>query len=125
MQNIEKIENKGKILVYIIRNTQKIVKTHFISPKTSNLQVGHIVYPTGSTIPKHIHKKIIRKLYRTEEVLVVLEGRCDMDIYDDQRILIATKRVNKGDVIIILEGGHGFRVIKDLVFLEIKQGPYK
>lgn len=124
MIKIEKIEALGSILVCIVRNSEKYEKTQFITPGSANMQVGHVVYPAGSVIKRHIHKKIVRKLDRTEEVLVVLEGSCEMDIYDNQKKLAATRKINKGDVIIIFEGGHGFRVIKDLVFLEIKQGPY-
>ena len=124
MEQIEKIESKGKILVYLIRGKQKVVKTQFITPPTANLQVGHIVYPAGSIIPKHLHKEIHREIDRTEEVLVVKEGSSEFDIYNDEKKLIATRKVKKGDIIIIATGGHGFRVIKNLVLLEIKQGPY-
>lgn len=124
MLKIEKIESQGKTLVYLIKGKQKVSKTQFISPQTANLQVGHIVYSTGSVIPKHIHKKIIRRLDRTEEVLIVQKGSSEFDIYNDEKELIATRKVKKGDIIIIAGGGHGFRVLKDLVLLEIKQGPY-
>jgi hypothetical protein len=29
-----------------------------------------------------------------------------------------------GDVVVLLDGGHGFRMLEDTVLLEIKQGPY-
>ena len=29
-----------------------------------------------------------------------------------------------GDVMVMVSGGHGFRMIENTVFLEIKQGPY-
>lgn len=124
MQKIEKIKSKGKTLVYLIRGKQKITKTQFITPQCANLQVGHIVYPEGSVIPKHLHKKVIRRLVRTEEVLIVKKGNCLFDIYDDRKKLVTTRKVGEGDIIIIAGGGHGFRVVKDLVLLEIKQGPY-
>lgn len=124
MHKIEEIKSEGKTFVYIIKASLKTNKTEFFTPKTANLQVGHIVYPSGSIIPKHIHKKIIRKLDRTEEVLIVREGNCEFDIYNDKRKLVATRNINKGDIIIITGGGHGFRVLHNLVLLEIKQGPY-
>lgn len=124
MRKVEKIESEGKTLVYIIRARLKTSNTEFFTPKTANLQVGYIVYPAGSIIPKHVHKKIIRKLDRTEEVLIVRKGSCEFDIYNDQRRLVATRKVKAGDVIVTVGGGHGFRVLQDLVLLEIKQGPY-
>ena len=32
--------------------------------------------------------------------------------------------MKKGDVILILRGGHGFDVIKNVEMIEIKQGPF-
>lgn len=124
MSKVEIIESEGKTLVYLIRGKHRVVKTQFISPRIANLQVGYIVYPAGSIIPKHIHKKIIRKLDRTEEVLIVQKGSCKFDIYNDQKKLVSTRKVSEGDIIVIFGGGHGFRVTKNLVLLEIKQGPY-
>jgi len=124
MLQIEEIKSKGKILVYIIKNGQKIAKTHFLTPQNANMQVGYIVYPAKSVIPRHFHKKIIRRLDRTEEVLVVKKGSAYFDIYDGKKHLVATRRVKAGDIMIIVGGGHGFRVVKDLILLEVKQGPY-
>jgi len=124
MQKLEKIESGGEILVYLVRDRQKIAKTQFVSPPTANMQVGHIVYPAGGIIPRHFHKKIIRRLDRTEEVLIVRKGSGFFDVYDTKKKLIATRKVSVGDIMIIIGGGHGFRVIKDLILLEIKQGPY-
>lgn len=124
MRKIEKIGSGGKILVYLIRGKQIITRTQFITPQNANLQVGHIAYPAKSIISRHIHKKIIRRLDRTEEVLIVRKGSCLFDIYDERKKLVTTRKVGEGDIIIITGGGHGFRVVKDLVLLEIKQGPY-
>ncbi|MBA3768475.1 MAG: hypothetical protein H0W99_16155, partial [Acidobacteria bacterium] len=44
--------------------------------------------------------------------------------YNRDREHVATRELRVGDLIIIIEGGHGFRMLEDTVFLEIKQGPY-
>jgi len=124
MEKIERIIWNGSVKVYIIRSAYNPVRTTFVSPQTANLQVGHIVYPAGSVVPKHVHKKIIRRLDRTEEVLIVKKGSCFLDIYNERKKLVATRKVGRGDIIIIAGGGHGFRVVKNLILLEIKQGPY-
>jgi hypothetical protein len=46
------------------------------------------------------------------------------DIYSDERELIASRELCEGDVILLVAGGHGFRMLQDTVLLEIKQGPY-
>lgn len=60
----------------------------------------------------------------TSEVLVVKAGHCLIDIYNDDRELVATRELHPGDIMLMVGGGHGFRMIEDTVFLEIKQGPY-
>ena len=51
-------------------------------------------------------------------------GRCVVDVYTDGRELVTTREMGVGDMLIAVGGGHGFRVLEDLVLLEIKQGPY-
>jgi hypothetical protein len=60
----------------------------------------------------------------TSEVLIVRKGRCEVDFFDDARSLVATRELGVGDVMLLLSGGHGFRVLEDTVFCEVKQGPY-
>jgi hypothetical protein len=38
--------------------------------------------------------------------------------------LVAPRELNVGDVMLMVGGGHGFRMLEDTVLLEIKQGPY-
>ena len=37
---------------------------------------------------------------------------------------VTTRVLGAGDIVIAVNGGHGFRVLEDLVLLEVKQGPY-
>ncbi|OGG12854.1 hypothetical protein A3D77_07400 [Candidatus Gottesmanbacteria bacterium RIFCSPHIGHO2_02_FULL_39_11] len=123
MDKIEKIFWKKKLFAYIVRN-QKPQKTVFITPRESNLQVGFVVYQENNEIPRHVHNPIRRILDRTEEVLIVRQGRARLDIYDDEKKRVDSKEVFEGDVIILVNGGHGFHIYEDTVLLEIKQGPY-
>ena len=98
--------------------------TTFVTPSTFKQQVGYVVYPAGGQIKRHTHRPLERHLIGTSEVLVVLKGRAEIDIYDDEHTLIATRELHSGDVMLMIGGGHGFRMLEDTVFLEIKQGPY-
>ena len=40
------------------------------------------------------------------------------------RELVATRELRQGDVMLMIAGGHGFRMLEDTILLEIKQGPY-
>jgi len=121
---IEHIMFNGQPLCYIVRAQLPSEKTEFLTPPEANLQVGYIVHPAGYEIPRHVHQPIKRNIVGTCEVLIVRKGRCEVDIYNGERQHIATRELCEGDIIIIVAGGHGFRMLEDTVLLEIKQGPY-
>jgi hypothetical protein len=47
-----------------------------------------------------------------------------VDFYDDQKNYLVSRIINKGDVILLAFGGHGFEMIEDSEIIEVKQGPY-
>jgi mannose-6-phosphate isomerase-like protein (cupin superfamily) len=114
----------GTVLTYFIRASALPDRTRFLTPDDCNLQVGQVVYAAGGEIARHIHLPIERHIVGTTEVLIVQQGRCEVDVYTDGHELVATRDMGVGDIIIAVGGGHGFRVLEDLVLLEIKQGPY-
>jgi uncharacterized protein with PhoU and TrkA domain len=123
-EQVEHITWKGKPLAYIIKAEMRPQETTFLTPPTFKQQVGFVVYPAGGEIQRHVHRPLERHLVGTSEVLVVQRGRCEIDIYNDDRNLVATRELDKGDIMLMVGGGHGFRMLEDTVFLEIKQGPY-
>lgn len=122
--NIEVVRDNKCPLAYIIRASFLPESTTFLTPPEFKQQVGFIVYPTGSEIQRHVHRPLERHLVGTSEVLIVQKGRCLIDIYNDARELVATRELNKGDIMLMVGGGHGFRMLEDTIFLEVKQGPY-
>jgi hypothetical protein len=124
MEHVEQIASNDHLLAYIIRRELQPSKTTFVTPDILNFQAGFIVYPADSEIPRHVHKPIHRELNGTSEVLFVKKGRCEVDFFTDEKQLVATRELRTGDVLLLLGGGHGFRVLEDTIFLEIKQGPY-
>ena len=124
MDPIEKICSGEVALCYIVRSSLLPQATQFLTPPEFNLQVGYIVHPQGHEIARHVHSRVERRLETTSEVLVVKQGQCEIDVYDDSHVLVATRELRVGDVMIMVGGGHGFRMIEDTVLLEIKQGPF-
>lgn len=121
---VERITSGDTCLAYVIRSRYAPTETTFLTPPEYKQQVGYIVYPAGGKIRRHVHRSLKRELTGTSEVLVVRQGRCEIDIYDDDRKLVCTRELQKGDVVLMVSGGHGFRMLEPTVFLEIKQGPY-
>src|SRR5438445_6946573 len=124
MQHVEQTACVEKPLAYIMRAEMRPAKPTFMTPPEFKQQVGFIVYPAGGAIQRHHHRPLERRLVGTPEVLVVQRGRCEIDIYNDDSELVATRELRPGDVMLMVGGGHGFRMLEDTVFLEIKQGPY-
>jgi hypothetical protein len=124
MEHVEHIVWDGKPLAYIIRAEMTPQKTTFLTPSEFKQQVGFVVYPAGGEILRHVHLPLERHLVGTSEVLILRRGRCEIDIYNNQRELVATRQLHQGDIMLMIDGGHGFRMLEDTVFLEVKQGPY-
>lgn len=121
---IERICDGDVPLTYVIRRELEPDRTVFVTPDDFKQQVGFVVYPEGGEIQRHTHRPLERNLIGTSEVLVVRRGRCEVDVYNDAHDLVATRELRQGDVLLMVGGGHGFRMLEDTVFLEIKQGPY-
>jgi hypothetical protein len=124
VSNLEIIAKDGVELCYIIRSELSPEETTFVTPPDYKQQVGFIAYPKGGEVQRHLHLPLERHLVGTSEVLLVRKGRCTVDVYDDAKELVATREVKAGDVVLMVGGGHGFRMLEDTLFLEVKQGPY-
>jgi mannose-6-phosphate isomerase-like protein (cupin superfamily) len=124
VNSIEKLTQGGRILAIIVRGDYLPSSTTFVTTPELEQQLGFVVHPAGERIPSHMHRPEERHLTGTSEVLIVLKGTCEIDLFDDNRSLAATRHLAQGDVILLASGGHGFRMLEDTVLLEIKQGPY-
>lgn len=124
MSAIEWIRHGEQALGIIIPGDYKPVSSEFITPDTYKQQVGFIVYPKDGAITPHLHKEVHRNLRGMSEVLFVRSGHCWVDFYLDDKTLHGSRELKAGDVLVLISGGHGFRMIEDTTFLEVKQGPY-
>jgi hypothetical protein len=114
----------GQVLAVVVRSNWCSSATEFVTPDSYNLQMGAIVYGRGESIAAHMHLPIVREVQGTNEVVMVRKGRCEVDLYDDQRSFVETLQLDEGDVVLLLGGAHGFRMLEDTVLFEVKQGPY-
>lgn len=121
---IELISWGDQPLAYLIRAEFLPEKTTFVTPPEWEQQVGLIVRAAGGEIARHAHRPWPRQHARAPEILLVRQGRCQVEIYNQERQLVTVRELRQGDLILLLDGGHGFRLLEDTVFLEIKPGPY-
>lgn len=122
--DIETIKDGDEALAYIVRASNAPERTAFVTPHDCPQQVGFVVHRADFEIARHFHRPIERVIVGTPEVLVVRQGRCEIDIYDRNRQFVATRELHSNDVMVMVGGGHGFRMLEDTVLLEVKQGPY-
>jgi hypothetical protein len=122
--NVEIIRWGEQPLTYIIYGDDLPTETVFLTPPEFKQQVGFVAYREGGEIVPHVHRLLERRLVGTSEVLVLRKGRCLIDVFNDAHELVATRELMAGDTMLMVGGGHGFRMLEDTVFLEIKQGPY-
>jgi hypothetical protein len=120
----ETITHEGQVICLIVRGQPAPKATEFYTPNEFSLQLGHIAYAKGHTIARHFHPRIVRTLDRLSEVLVIQEGRAEIDLYAEDNSLVTTRELGPGDIAVLVSGGHGFRMLEDTVMVEIKQGPY-
>ena len=123
--SMEYIKTKDNVLSsIIIRHDFRPTGTTFVTSPELAQQVGFVVYPAGGVIKRHIHKNVDRQNISSSEALIVREGRLEIDIFDENKGLVATRTLEAGDFVLMVSGGHGFRVLEPTVLLEIKLGPY-
>jgi oxalate decarboxylase/phosphoglucose isomerase-like protein (cupin superfamily) len=124
VKHVEIIADGDQPLAYIISASMSPNETTFLTPPEFKQQVGFVVYPKGGEVKRHRHRALERHLVGTPEVLVVRSGKCEIDVYTEEGELVATRQLCAGDVMLMVGGGHGFRMLEETVLLEIKQGPY-
>lgn len=121
---VESIVANGALLATVVKNGVSPAETTFVTENHCPQQLGFVVRPAGDAVLPHSHAPVRRRLVGTSEVLVVREGLCELDLYTADGELVRTCRLEVGDVVLLMEGGHGLRMIERTVLLEIKQGPY-
>ena len=121
---IETIKSNNNILAIILRANYKSEGISFFTPNEFSQQLGYMNRPKGYEILPHLHNKVKRNVEYTNEVLLIKSGQVRVDFYDDNKDYFISQILNKGDVILLVRGGHGFEMLEQSEMIEIKQGPY-
>lgn len=121
---MEKIIHNNKIFAILIRENYSGEGISFFTPDEFSQQLGYMNRPSGYKIKPHMHNKVSREVFYTQEVLFIKSGKVRIDFYDDEKNYLQSRTLNKGDIILLAFGGHGFEMIENSEIIEVKQGPY-
>ena len=122
---IEKIFHKKQLFALIVRAKYRSRKgITFFTPNEATQQFGYMKHKKNYAIKPHLHKKRSTKILYTSEVIFVFKGILRVDFYTKNKKYLFSKIIKKNDIIMLVHGGHGFKVLKDVEMLEVKQGPY-
>ena len=122
---IEKIYHKKKLFALIVRSKfRKKRGINFFTPKETTQQFGYMKHKRGYIVKPHKHNKRLTNIIRTTEVILLLKGSLRADFYNEKKKYLVSKKIYDGDLIMLTNGGHGFKVLTDVEMIEVKQGPY-
>ena len=126
---IEKVYNQKKLYALIVRSPYRKKKgISFFTDIKASQQVGYMKHKKNHLILPHKHNKrkktAIAKIDTTTEVLIILKGILRVDFYNQNEKYLFSKKLYANDLIMLSNGGHGFKVLKDVEMIEVKQGPY-
>lgn len=119
------ITYQGNVLAQVVSISECKETFHFLTQPEDALQIGLFRYDAGQLIQNHVHQLFPRTAEKTCEMLLVLQGRMRADIFTNEREPVGSMEVGANELILLLEGGHGFEVLEaGTVILEAKNGPY-
>ena len=122
---IKKIKHKNKLFALIVRGKfRKMEGINFFTSKDATQQFGYMKHKKNYIIHPHKHNKRLTKILKTTEVILLLKGILRVDFYNNRKKYLFSNIIRERDIIMLVHGGHGFKVIKDVEMIEVKQGPY-
>ena len=123
---LKEIIYKKKLFALIIKDSyQKNKGISFFTKDDANQQIGFMNHPKNYKIKPHKHQKRETKIFLTSEVIIIQKGKLRVDFYNDQTKYLFSVVLKKNQIIMLVHGAHGFKVLESVKMLEIKQGPYK
>lgn len=122
---MKEIIKNGVILARHITAEDMKEGLNFFSKDEEFIQAGAWEYNAGKELLAHIHNEVPRSITRTCEVLYIICGSLEASIYDLNGNKAEILKVKAGELLVLLESGHGYKILEDNTrVLEIKNGPY-
>jgi hypothetical protein len=124
VEGFSQVRCGDRLIAMIISREFRACGIHFFTPHEFSQQLAYMAHPTGTVIAPHVHNRVSRQVQYTQEVLLIRKGRLRVDFYDEHQRYVQSRVLQAGDVILLIEGGHGFEVLEEIEMIEVKQGPY-
>lgn len=119
--------NRMSLLAIVVRAGAVLGSgLEFITDRREAFQLGLMAHSKGHKIPPHYHSLVRREVLGTSEALIVRKGSAVVRFYEvwNCPFEVNAITVERGDLLVLISGGHGFEVLEDFEAVEIKQGPY-
>ena len=122
---VQKITFQKQLLALVICQEKLKRGICFYTENESALQVGKHARSKGEVIKAHRHVPVrVAKDEHLQEVLYVEKGKMKVNFYTDDGDLVDSKILKKGDMVLLISGGHRFEFLEPTSLIEVKQGPY-
>jgi hypothetical protein len=123
---MEIIKDQDKEIIAIIYRDEDWQKgLNFITPDNLFIQVGSWWYDKGTNLDAHKHIKNKREAEITQEMVYVKDGSMRVDLYSDDKSFIKSFNLYKGDLSVLVSGGHGYEILENNTqIIESKNGPF-
>ena len=96
----------------------------FITDDEKFLQLGIWNYKKNQDLDLHFHNEFERKSYKTNEFVFVLKGEIECNLYTEEGEFIESIIVKESEGIIQHNHAHEYKILKDSIILESKNGPF-
>ena len=121
---IKEIHDGDSLLALLISGRFTKPGITFFTEGSLSQQLAFMQHPPGKIIVPHVHNSVQREVTSTQEVLLLRKGRLRVDFYGEDQRYLESHVMESGDLILLIQGGHGFEVLEEIEMFEVKQGPY-
>ena len=115
---------EDKQIALIIKKSYSNDGIKFFTEDDSSQQVAFMKHEKDTIIKAHVHNKVKRTVYDTQEVLIIKKGKLRLDLYSQTKEYIESTIIEAGDIVFLSYGGHGLKCLENVEMIEVKQGPY-
>jgi mannose-6-phosphate isomerase-like protein (cupin superfamily) len=117
-----KIKAGKQLIALIIRNNEPL--NGFIADQANPLQLGFLSFVKNHQVRPHEHRCLTKTVHKNQEFIYVVSGQLEVSFFNKGQTFVK-QRLETGDCLLQIRGGHGFRFLQPTKIITVKQGPYR